>query len=354
MRLSSLARHHGRLITLALMELEDARARAWHGNVHRTRGQRLALTLLVDAGIAQPWQARDFWDLLAYVGQAGEYENDARYVVQTRLTGTLRDWRYRAMLPDTDLLHPEPLKRRYAIDLDLQSGTDQHPCMCNRYEQLELDLVVADYDADPVRPMNGGPPIVHPRDAGTVVRIQDGRRVIDAMTWGFPVYVRGRIGQRGQALQPRPVNNARFDKLAGFWKRWAINPDNRCLMPVRRFAEAAGQPGLMTTTWISHRDRRSMAWAAIWTDDPAWGAVYSGVTTANAPELQDVHDRCPLLLDPEDWEAWLTLPFEALARFDRPYPADRLIVDRTEDLWSAKGRQPPSPGPGAAPPSTGY
>lgn len=353
MRLSPLARYHGRLITLALAELEDARARAWHGDFERTRGQRLALTVLVDAGVAEQWQARACWDLLAYEGVPGEYETDARYTVYTRLTGLLRDWRHRAMLPDHDLLDERGLLRRYALDLDLQSGTAQHPCMCNRYEQLELDLVIVDYDAEPVRPMNGGPPIVHPRDTGTVVRIEGGRRVVDAMSWGFPVYVRGRTGTRGQQLKPRPVNNARFDKLGGFWKRWAVNPANRCLMPVRRFAEAAGQPGMMTTTWIAHRDHRSMAWAAIWTNDPEWGPVYSGVTTANAPELRDIHDRCPLLLDPDDWTAWLTLPFDQLARFDRAYPADRLVIDRTSDLWSAKSRAPSSHGPGTAPPSTG-
>ena len=33
---------------------------------------------------------------------------------------------------------------------------------------------------------------------------------VRAMTWGFPVTL---IGKRGLPLKPKPVNNARFDKL---------------------------------------------------------------------------------------------------------------------------------------------
>jgi putative SOS response-associated peptidase YedK len=41
---------------------------------------------------------------------------------------------------------------------------------------------------------------------------------VRAMTWGFPVVLKGK---KGQPLKPKPVNNARFDKLNAFWRRWA-------------------------------------------------------------------------------------------------------------------------------------
>lgn len=36
---------------------------------------------------------------------------------------------------------------------------------------------------------------------------------------------------------------------------------------------------------------------------------------------------------PDDWQAWLTAPLDELYRFDRPYPAERMRVERTATLW---------------------
>lgn len=58
--------------------------------------------------------------------------------------------------------------------------------------------------------------------------------------------------------------------------------------------------------------------------------------TDNAPELCDIHDRSPAILDPQDWETWLNAPLEDLYQFDRPYPADRMIIERTANPWFRK------------------
>lgn len=52
-------------VQLALRTLEDALARANHGPVAPAWGYRLALARLVEAGLAQPWQARAFWQAMA-------------------------------------------------------------------------------------------------------------------------------------------------------------------------------------------------------------------------------------------------------------------------------------------------
>ena len=66
------------------------------------------------------------------------------------------------------------------------------------------------------------------------------------MTWGWPLALKGK---QGQPLKPRPVNNARTDKLiTPFWKSAATKPAQRCLIPVNAFAEAVGERGRMTRT----------------------------------------------------------------------------------------------------------
>lgn len=202
--------------------------------------------------------------------------------------------------------------------------------MCNRYEGGTLGQIELLFGARPVRAMNDGPAIIHPKDPGLVVRQVASELVIEQMCWGFPVVLRGK---QGQPLKPKPVNNTRFDKLAGFWKRWAASPEHRCLIPARRFAEAVGEPGRMTETWLSVTGADLFAWAGIWRASDEWGPCYSGVMTDAAPELQSIHDRCPVILARNDWENWLTAPLTELYRFDRPWPAAQMRVEATDKAW---------------------
>lgn len=48
------------------------------------------------------------------------------------------------------------------------------------------------------------------------------------MTSGFPLAL---TGKQGQKLKPRPVNNARSDKLDSFMWRYSFE-ERRCLIPM--------------------------------------------------------------------------------------------------------------------------
>lgn len=204
--------------------------------------------------------------------------------------------------------------------------------MCNRAERGDTQKVRNLFGAKLGARFNEGPLQVHPKDPGSVIRLQDGEMVLEQMTWGFPVSLASKRDPSVK-LKPKPVNNARFDKLDKFWKRWAVEPRNRCLIPTARFAEAVGEKGRMTETWLSVKAQPIFAWAGLWTDSPEWGTCYTGVMTSNAIELADIHDRSPVILDPDDWATWLNAPLEDLYRFDRPYPADLLAVERTDTPW---------------------
>jgi putative SOS response-associated peptidase YedK len=207
--------------------------------------------------------------------------------------------------------------------------------MCNRYQPGERKRITDFFDARVLREVNDGPAIVHPREPGWVIRAGAEGLVLEQMTWGFPVRLRGKSSQ---LLAPRPVNNARFDKLGSFWRRWAAFPGQRCLVPATRYAEAVGVPGQMTTTWLSLKSAPVFAWAGLWSASDEWGPVYTCVMTSCAAELAGIHDRSPVILAPEDWTTWLRAPLPELARFDRPWPAADVHVEPTAVLWKNGGR----------------
>lgn len=211
--------------------------------------------------------------------------------------------------------------------------------MCNRAQRGDPETIRTTFGAFMRREVNEGPLIVHPKDPGLVVLRQEGELVIDQMTWGFPVSLKS--AKTGQPLKPKPVNNARFDKLGSFWRRWT-GPANRCLIPTARFAEAVGPKGQMTEVWLSLPEQPVFAWAGLWTDSPEWGRCYTGVMTENAPELADIHDRSPVILDPQDWETWLSAPLDALYQFNRPYPVSKMHVERTNAPWFKRAAQAPT------------
>lgn len=169
---------------------------------------------------------------------------------------------------------------------------------------------------------------VYPGYTGLV--IADG--AVRAMTWGFPLALKG---AKGQPIKPRPVNNARTDKLqTGFWRTAFQN--RRCLIPLTAWAEAEGPKGRMTRTWISLPDSPVFAVAGLWRPSDEWGDAYAMVMTdSEGCDAQSVHDRMPVLLAPEDQARWLSAPPEEALGLCRRWEG-RLTIERTPDPW-AKG-----------------
>lgn len=132
--------------------------------------------------------------------------------------------------------------------------------------------------ADP--PGNAGES-VHPDYPGYVVA--EGR--MRQMTWGFPLALKGKSGQ---PLKPKPVNNARTDKLDSFMWRYSFQ-ERRCLIPVTEFCEAEGAKGSKTRTWFSLPHEEVFAAAGIWRDSPEWGPAYSMIMTDACGHAAGVH-----------------------------------------------------------------
>ena len=80
-------------------------------------------------------------------------------------------------------------------------------------------------------------------------------------------------------------------------------------------------------------DRRLMAMAGLWDmwRSPAGETVrsFTIVTTAANPLLAPLHERMPVILDPDAWPIWLgevAADSERLKMLLAPYPADRMVV----------------------------
>lgn len=149
------------------------------------------------------------------------------------------------------------------------------------------------------------------------------------MSWGFPLAMKG---AKGQPLKPRPVNNARTDKLTGgFWRDSFVK--RRCLIPLTAWAEAEGERGAMTRTWLTRPDAELFAAAGVWRMSAEWGAVYSMVMTDSCGAAAECHERMPVLLAEGDWTDWLDGSPEEARKLCVPW-AGSIVLDRTSQSWN--------------------
>lgn len=199
--------------------------------------------------------------------------------------------------------------------------------MCNLYRMTKATAEVAHlFSVDPVSGSNAGEE-VYPGWPGLVF---DGE-TLRTMTWGFPLVLKGKSGQ---PLKPKPVNNARTDKLASFMWRYSF-AERRCLIPLTSFAEAEGPIGHKTRTWFSLPDQSIFTVAGIWRDSDEWGPVYSMIVTDANETISFLHDRMPVLISPEDRAVWLRTSLDKAKALCVPY-AGEMSVDRTSQPWVTK------------------
>lgn len=203
--------------------------------------------------------------------------------------------------------------------------------MCNLYRMTKGTAEVAKlFEAEPDLAANYAHE-VYPGYPGLV--IAEGRA--RAMNWGFPLVLKGK---QGQPLKPKPVTNAREDKLlTGFWRDSFVH--RRCLVPVSQWAEAEGEKGRMTRTWYGLPGEEVFAVAGLWRPSDEWGEVYTLVMVDGHPQMAEVHDRMPLILSHAAQRYWLEgSPEDALALCVTW--EDAITVEQTAERWAGGGVQP--------------
>ncbi len=180
---------------------------------------------------------------------------------------------------------------------------------------------------------------IWPKYDAPVVRLDgNGDRELVLMKWGF--LTPKTSARTGKRLKPDAWNNARDDKLtgSGLWKSSFVA--RRCLVPVSAFREAKGR-NPATDFWFglaaaADDDRPPFAFAGLWRDgqpgiegeEGSW-LTHTVVTTVANELVKPVHPtRMPVILDPEDYDAWLTGTETVATKLLRPYPAEKMRILR--------------------------
>jgi putative SOS response-associated peptidase YedK len=169
----------------------------------------------------------------------------------------------------------------------------------------------------------------YPGMPGTVVREEGGARVMQSMTWGFPLRLKG----MSPSARPKPVNNI-ADLYKPMWIGLARKPRWRCLIPLTAYAEVEGPKGARTRTWLNVKDQPIFAAAGLWRVSDEWGAVYSMVMTDCNEAIRPVHHRMPVLLLPDEYDHWLNGDFDSAIAFqERRFPDALIEMTRTDEPW---------------------
>ncbi|WP_037280953.1 SOS response-associated peptidase [Rubellimicrobium mesophilum] len=178
---------------------------------------------------------------------------------------------------------------------------------------------------------------VCPTQRIAVCTSEEGRRLYRPMRWGLipPWY---------KAPNDGPLLiNARSETVAekpAF--RTAIR-ERRCLVPASGFYEwDRSDPKKPLPWYVTRADRAPMVFAALWQD---WGHGEERVSTcailtcpANA-QMSQVHDRLPVILEPEDWALWLGEEGKGAARLMEPVPDGELTMVRVgTEINSSKAK----------------
>ena len=186
--------------------------------------------------------------------------------------------------------------------------------MCNIYantmpvdamRQL-FDMVSGNVAVGNMEPL----PAVYPKYDAPIVAMEEGERVLRRSSWGF--LTPNKSKKTGKWLKPRAWNNTRDDKIrsTGLWKDSFEN--RRCLIPGTSYSEATGR-NPATHHWFNVAGAEGFAFAGIWKhqtgflgDEEIDQQVYSMVTTEPNAFASKYHNRMPVILVPDDYEAWLT------------------------------------------------
>jgi len=178
----------------------------------------------------------------------------------------------------------------------------------------DLPILEARYNIAPTQPI------------AVVRRLRpDGPRQLDLLRWGL-----SRPPTAG-ARRSGPLINARSESIAtGSAFRDAFRR-RRCLIPADGFYEWTAGAGRRQAFHVTRNDGRPLALGGLWEPAAADGAPASCVILTTEPNerLSPIHDRMPVIVEPADFDRWLSLEGgtqDALAGILRPSPAETLAA----------------------------
>jgi putative SOS response-associated peptidase YedK len=165
---------------------------------------------------------------------------------------------------------------------------------------------------------------VAPTQWAPIVRRGEKGREAALLRWGLiPAWAKNKsVGYK--------MINARAEGIASKSSFRSALKSKRCLVVASGFYEWKKLATIKQPYWIGFTDRRSFAFAGLWErwTDRASGEhieTYTIITTEPNGLCAPIHNRMPVILDPADYERWLSAetPPEDLLR---PFPVAEMAA----------------------------
>jgi putative SOS response-associated peptidase YedK len=156
---------------------------------------------------------------------------------------------------------------------------------------------------------------------------QQQERRFALVRWGF-------VPAWQKEVKPgRPLINARGETVLEKPTFRNAMRRRRCLVPADGFYEWSGEAGHKTPHLFARPDHGLFAFAGLWEHwtGPDGFELETGVLMTTEPnaEAAAIHDRMPVIIQPGDYETWLTGDVEEARRLIRPAPDGSFVVAPT-------------------------
>ena len=160
---------------------------------------------------------------------------------------------------------------------------------------------------------------VAPTNLMPIAYVDDsGKRILERMHWGYMGWV------PDASQRPFLPINARDNNILKkpMWKK--AFTERRCLVAMNGFYEWSGKKGSKKPHYISSTQRTFLVAAGVYSHlSPQEGInSYAIITTSANSLMEDIHDRMPAFLEPEEFDLWLNpeTPIDILTDLLQPYP----------------------------------
>lgn len=207
--------------------------------------------------------------------------------------------------------------------------------MCNQYRMTakEVDLAVTfgirpTYGKDEEYPVGDIFPTGKKTPFYGKVIVQDGEeRKLERMEWGVPTQEPSACDHSVELT--KYVTHVR-NLNSSFWRSMWTTPARRCLVPVTAFSEyglAPGEDGKKPLQWFDLPSRPVFAFAGIWRPTKC-GNAYGFLTTEPNAIVAPIYPKAmPVILHDDDYDRWLTAPWDELKQLAAPYPSQLMRVE---------------------------